>query len=307
MRRWNLSSGDGTGLAVRGPARPALRWEVTAGGRMLLRQRRRPIMLATVDRCHYGVYVYRVDGFTSPLPPIRADQARRMPPHDDATWASRWAYRIAGHLGASRSGPLHTGDWLLRTASLPPYTLTTDLVRAHPATYLDWFGSGWSGVVPLRRLPAEQDGRVHAHRKLAADGVLPPVVLWWISGLDGYVLLDGHARLVAARAEGISPPVLLLSAALDRETQQAVLDGMTVGHTVAMAHVDRQVAANHPGARRAAANLSTHFAAQAAAVPTWPGRTTAWPLPGGVAAWETTASREAPGWPGAVPRPEPPD
>ncbi|WP_285575955.1 hypothetical protein [Actinoallomurus iriomotensis] len=38
-------------------------------------------------------------------------------------------------------------------------------------------------------------GRVKAYRKLARDGALPPLLLWWISGLDGVLLLDGRAQL----------------------------------------------------------------------------------------------------------------
>ncbi|GIJ79218.1 hypothetical protein SAMN05443287_102510 [Micromonospora phaseoli] len=36
-------------------------------------------------------------------------------------------------------------------------------------------------------------------------------MLWWISGLDCYVVLDGHDRLVAAVAEAQEPPLLALS------------------------------------------------------------------------------------------------
>jgi len=46
-------------------------------------------------------------------------------------------------------------------------------------------------------------------------------LLWWISGLDCYVLMDGHDRLVAAVAEQVEPPMLALTSV---NTQQAAHD-----------------------------------------------------------------------------------
>ncbi|MFG2111901.1 hypothetical protein ACGFRB_04560 [Streptomyces sp. NPDC048718] len=59
-------------------------------------------------------------------------------------------------------------------------------------------------------MPAADDGRVKAYRKQARDGTLPPVLMWWVSGLDCGVILDGHARLAAAIAESVEPPLLQL-------------------------------------------------------------------------------------------------
>jgi hypothetical protein len=57
-------------------------------------------------------------------------------------------------------------------------------VAAGPAGYLDWT-DGRQGVLPMRALPGPEGGRVKAYRKLAREGTLPPVLLWWISGLGG--------------------------------------------------------------------------------------------------------------------------
>lgn len=296
VRRYELPSGDGMSLAVPGPVVPALRLEVAAGHRMLLRQRDRVVLLATVDAAHCGVSVYRTGRYASPLPPVRADEARRMPPVGGEGWSVRWAHRVAGWLGASQAGPLHAGRWLLRSAPLPAHCLDADVVRDYPAAYLDWLGAGWNGVVPLRRLPGEDAGRVRGYRKLAADGMLPPLLLWWISGLDGYLLLDGHARLVAAHAEGVTPPVLLLGMAERPESQRVWLAHLTAGYETAMAHVARRARAGHPGAQGAADKVGARFAAQVADLTTGTARTVAWPLRGGGRAWSHTADIEAPGW-----------
>lgn len=47
-----------------------------------------------------------------------------------------------------------------------------------------------------------------------------PVLLWWISGLDCYVILDGHDRILAAIAEDREPPFMAL-AAIDRHRLEA--------------------------------------------------------------------------------------
>ncbi|MGB8939405.1 MAG: hypothetical protein WCD21_04060 [Streptomyces sp.] len=44
-------------------------------------------------------------------------------------------------------------------------------------------------------MPRADDPRVKAYRKQARDGTLPPVLLWWVSGLDCHLVLDGHAGL----------------------------------------------------------------------------------------------------------------
>jgi hypothetical protein len=149
------------------------------------------------------------------LPPITAALARTVP---------SWPHRYASWLTA-RPGPLHAGWWSLRPWQPSPAVWEHELA-VDPAGYLDWC-AGWQGVVPTRPLPAGEHGRVKAYRKLAREGTLPPLLVWWVSGLDGWLLLDGHARLVAAPVE--------------RE------------------------------------------------------RTRAWPLPGGVAAWEDAATAAPPG------------
>jgi hypothetical protein len=300
MRRLDLPSGEGLRLEVPTTVRAGLRLEVAAGRRMVLRQHGRAVLLARVDTAHYGVYLHSSGGYESPLPPIRADEARSIPPGDGL----RWTYRVAGWLDATDSGPLHGGPWLLRPHVLQPHT-AAELVHDNPA-YLDWFGTGWNGIVPLRALPGEDSGRVKAYRKLAAEQLLPPIVLWWVSGLDGWLLLDGHARLVAALAEGVMPPALALGNAERPADQQVWLAKLTADHETAIAHLQRQIAAGHPGAQDAERQLSAWYGATIANLTSHPGRTVAWPLPGGATAWTRIAADLAPGWAGGTERPEPP-
>ncbi|GAA3396258.1 hypothetical protein [Streptomyces roseoviridis] len=189
-------------LTDAGPARlPDLRMEMTDGRRMLLRQAGRPVLLARVDQDHGGVTVHRREGYRSPLPPLTAAEARRGPD---------WRHRFAGDLERVERGPLHAGRWLLAERRVfPPYVWRGDLVRDWPTAHLDW-NDGWNGVLPLRPLSAPGDPRVKAYRRQAREGVLPPVLLWWLSPFDGWAVLDGHDRAVAALAEGRDPDTVVL-------------------------------------------------------------------------------------------------
>jgi hypothetical protein len=247
------------------------------GRRMLLRQGTRDVLLARIDQNYHGVHLFRLPGWTSPVPPIPFGQARRL-----GADPVRWAHWFASAL----TEPLHDGEWVLVTRDLPAYVLGDDLVRDHPTSYVDWFGAGWDGAVPLRPLSDVDAARVKAYRKLATEGVLPPVLLWGQSGLAGYLVLDGHDRLVAARAAGVTPPVLVL----DRAADARWLPGATADHENALRHVDAEVARGQPGAEQAREALVRRFARLAASIPEEGGRTMAWPLSGGAEEWDRIAA-----------------
>jgi hypothetical protein len=73
-------------------------------------------------------------------------------------------------------------------------------------------------------MPDPGDSRVKAYRKQIREGTLPPVLLWWVSGLDCHLILDGHARLAAAIAESVEPPLLQLHRTVPRDDLAARID-----------------------------------------------------------------------------------
>jgi hypothetical protein len=84
VRTSNQVSLDGSGawgglmLDIADRRRPGLRMEVATGGRLLLRQLRRPVLLARIELGYWGVDFYRIGTFSSPIAPLHADQARRI-------------------------------------------------------------------------------------------------------------------------------------------------------------------------------------------------------------------------------------
>ncbi|MFD3508647.1 hypothetical protein [Nocardia sp. NPDC058666] len=258
-------------LSVPGPLlRPPLRIEVAGSRRFLVRQCGIAVLLAQVDEDRAGVTVRQFGGFRSPIPPLTAHLSRRKPD---------WTHRFAQALAGSDRGPLHAGLWQLGTQHLPPrYCWPTDLPDSWPNRYVDWC-DGDTPIIPLRPLSAPDAPRVKAYRRRAREGCLPPVLLWHVSSLDGWLVLDGHDRLVAANAEGLVPNALTLyrsttpahqamffEAALTH--QRKVLTGAPTSDTGVRTAFEQQLV-----------NLSNNLPFESA-------RTTAWVSPGGAAEWE---------------------
>jgi hypothetical protein len=198
-----------------------------AEDRLLLVQGEEPVLLARVVPSESCVNVLRTGLYRSPLPPLRADHARRL-----AGSAPRWGHYLADVLAAPTRSPLHDGRWTLSSeTSLLPWNRHgrsaaewwgSMLVEGDPVARLDWWRHmGEWEILPMRAVPDAEDGRVKAYRKLARDGILPPVLLWWISGFDCHVVLDGHARLAAALAESIEVPVMELHRTVPHDEKEA--------------------------------------------------------------------------------------
>ncbi|WMX44250.1 hypothetical protein RGF97_04410 [Streptomyces roseicoloratus] len=289
-------------IAVDHPVRPGLRMESADGGRLVLVQGERPVLFARQRVTHHGVHYARTGTYVSPLAPVRAATARAFadfaPPGSEA-WTDRWAAHAREELCGAAEGPLHAGDWHLAPMTSDWFVeshwaklLPHDTDRGH----LTWFGYGdpdedARDLLPLRALSAPDAPRVKAYRRQYREGLLPPVVLWWISGLQSPVVLDGHDRLVAALAEGGRPTVLLLSGAVD------------AGHVAMWSELplrayEERMAALRPGplAGVKASTVSRQLAAELLAVERAPRITRAWPLAGGVAAWERATTEHVPGW-----------
>ncbi|KOV60642.1 hypothetical protein [Streptomyces sp. MMG1121] len=307
MWRTDIIHGDGTwtGLSLEVQARrqPGL-CLFSAERRLLLAQQSRVTLLAAVDEDFCGVEFWRTDAYRSPLPPLRAATGRAL-----ADRLDRWAYRFVQHLLDASGSPLHDGRWLLsRESPLLRWNhgrrpqaeyWKSMLVEGHPDGYIDWFihNGSWE-VLPLRPMPDADDSRVKAYRKQAREGTLPPVLLWWVSGLDCHLILDGHARLAAAIAESTAPSLLHLHRTAPSDevaagTEQAIhlyeaeLARFAELRTAHGAGVPDGAAIAGPALARRLQELHT------ARQPSW-----AWPLPGGEVHWRRVAHEVTDGeWP----------
>jgi hypothetical protein len=188
--------------------------------------------------------------------------------------------------------------WLQEDQHIPVREQWRDIVVSDPAGEIDWhFLNGAGVILCLRDLSPADDGRVKAYRKQVAEGVIAPILLWWISGLTSYLLLDGHDGLQACLAEGVTPPVLALSR-LAEDTQSNV-DFELARHTETAGHIERAISRGVPGAAEALIAERRRFGRALEDRP-WARPTRAWQLPGAVEAWRSAARAMSPGWLEAV-------
>ncbi|GIJ20777.1 hypothetical protein Vlu01_14010 [Micromonospora lutea] len=307
VRRRNLpmSSAEGAWhalvLDVEQPARPALRVEAAGRGLLVLRHGTEIVLLASVADDRFGVAYATTGQHRPPVAPIRAAQAAAFGTADaGGVWRGRWAHHFAAALSGTADGPLHAGRWVIGGDVARPdgdaARHRTPVLLPHDRGWGDWFsGDRRRQILPLRPLANPEAGRVRAYRKQFREGMLPPVLLWWISGLDCPVVLDGHDRLVAAVAEDGLPPVLMLSLVdqhqVDVDTDTTVRRYATTAQTVR-----HQVSAGTPGAAEALAAVHRRLARDLRGVETGYGTTRAWPLRGGPATWHRLAEAHVPDW-----------
>ena len=280
---------------------------MAAGRRLLLRQGGRVVLLGLQRAGHRGMYYARTGLYRSPLPPISAAQARRFAETDAQDgardWAARWTHEFRRGLMDAVEGPLHAGRWTMEPG-MPGWSVVQrwQHLRANDGDqgHISWFGygdpaGGIRDVLPLRRLSPAGAARVKSFRRQVREGIAPPALLWWVSGLNTLAVLDGHDRIVAALAEETTPQVVVLAPAADPRwvsawQQHRVTEyGHRAGALQAPADEGDQLAALH------ISNAGRSLAAELADASRAEGRTRAWLLPGGSAAWEREAA-QVPGW-----------
>ena len=207
-------------LDVPAPVVPALRVEVAAGRRLRIVQGDRTLLWARVAADHYGVDVRFDAPVASVLPPSSALSARRLAGSSGGTSMERWAHRYLDLLVAG-AHPLHRGYWVVEevTERLGRHPALIEALARDPgagvgSAWVEWDIGEPPGILPLRPMSPLDSGRVKALTKLARDDSLPPVLLWWVGGLQSYVILDGHDRLLAGVEAGVATPMLALSGVL---------------------------------------------------------------------------------------------
>lgn len=108
-----------------------------------------------------------------------------------------------------------------------------DALNQDTFQYLSWFNTPHQAIryIGLKHVD-DNDGRLKWWQKKAKEGTLPPILIYYISGLDGYVVIDGHYRLRAAQLENILPDVIVLSTykvekyPIDPNRQQNILKSL---------------------------------------------------------------------------------
>ncbi len=170
-----------------------------------------------VERDYDGVMVVRHHAATpaSPITPISRHDVIHYQAHctthtntfnDKPPYWQQW---YAKSLLNNQHHFLSQGTYLLAPASHLLRSKATFIDKTH--CYVDWWHRCDDIIIPLKSLPPPDSGRVKWHKKLIAQGICPPLLLWFLPHISAYLLVDGHARLVAHRLLGSTPDMLEIS------------------------------------------------------------------------------------------------
>jgi hypothetical protein len=252
---------------------------------------------ARVDREHHGYGLLRASGAEALniLPPLAFSRVAAMAARAGSSSPARvWARTFAEMLCVSPASPLEGGRWFLSAGgaeeedTIPHLTpeRTETIANQPPLMDVSWdFGKDVHPIALRDPSPADS-GRVTAWRKHARAGTLPPVLLYWVSGLCAYVVLDGHDRLLAASLEGVNVSALRLerlspeSGAPAPEARDAALKQAGMRSDSSAPH-----GALSPGRHNA-------LVLDAVMPREIPGYTRAYRLPGGLPRWVAEVTRE---------------
>ena len=285
------------------PGGPGLRVEAAAPRRIRVTCEGIPAIWAHVHRWHHGLWrlIAPRTATWAIVPPLRAaDVAAVDAEAGSEDWWRAWAREAARTLIASPRSPLHPGRWAITAARPadrpgppvpgPPHIewtrmerigATGDALGAPALAWESWLLTG-SGTLLRTRDPSPPNaGRVHAWVKRARVGALPPALALYVSGLDQFLLLDGHDRLRAAELTGAPLGFLVLwpSRATPRTPDPA-------RQTAILRELDRKRALAG-GRRPLSVDAENRLLVDAFDDRpwVWP-RTRAYRLPGGANAWD---------------------
>lgn len=277
------------------PRVPVLRVETGPDRRFRIVQGTEPILWCRIWNDWYGVDVVSGSPLRAVVEPIRAVTARHMIEPDPARWLQRWAHHLTDRLAVGSNGPFHAGSWTVRPVSdrgdpAPDlvsldgmsalYTEVDEGLRGVGEASLGWDITAGAPLVPLRPLSDANDGRVKAYRKLVRDRSLPPVLVWFVGGLAGSVIIDGHDRFVASLAEGFFPPMLQVARVLPVDQARERMKWTDLDELARL----QTVLENQPDQWKAHEALARTIVKAAAYVEEIP-MTLTWPSSVGIDAW----------------------
>ena len=289
----------GLDLTVSAPQQPGLLVQAGPGRRIRVALGERPLFWTRVCRDYSGTTTLVARDAPRLLAPIPASVIRSTtaPWNSQAWWAS-WARWLARQLLSIPGSPLSRGAWRIAPCSptacdVRPARFYERVIAQSALDHGTWdFRSSEQPPLALRSLGAPEDARVKAWRRAARESTLPPLVLYWVSGLDRYVVLDGHHRLLAALTEGIVPPALAI-VPLQARLRPEVRSGRDQVLQAIERHLEANASADRP--RRRPHRIETINQVLIEAFddrPRTAHMTRAWPLPRGPAGWDAEVRAE---------------
>lgn len=221
-KRSDIDAWQGYLMSCENKIKPALHLLTTQDNCMKLVADEQALLWGQIEDDYAGVSTLRTlpKSEDCPLMPhIHASDLMQAKPLQGEVMQQYWAKFFVQALQQANKLPIYNGLWQLKYTNLPKWlgrkqdkwcTATADdqpFLNAHE-TFIDWSAAnGNDNIINLFKPHADaaNTGRIKWWLKVAQKQALPPLLLWKISALDAYVLIDGHDRLQAALINGIAP------------------------------------------------------------------------------------------------------
>lgn len=198
--------------------------------RFKLQRKENPILWGTFGCDYWGVWILnnKVDWELKDMP-IKPINSAVIEESKNADYYTFWSRFFAKQLSEEDHPLLSGGIWTITIGSSienraeNTLEIINDIDNAFDKEnprWVEWDIGRCGSIVALKNEPNEENGRVKWFRKLVREASCPPVLVWYLSCIDGYVILDGHARLKAYQLESIPPRFLVLNAVIEEEIKR---------------------------------------------------------------------------------------
>jgi len=198
--------------------------------RFKLYNKKKPVLWGTFGSDYWGVWVLKnnIDWEPNniPIEPVISATIEESKNEDyDKFWSRFFAKQLCNE---SRS-TLSSGLWSITigTSSNNEKDIASEFINDVDEAFhddnprwIEWDIGRNGSIIPLKNEPNEEHGRVKWFRKLVKEGSCPPVFVWYLSCIQGYIILDGHCRLRAFQLESAPPKFLVLNSVIEEEVKR---------------------------------------------------------------------------------------
>ncbi|MDO5972662.1 hypothetical protein [Flavivirga jejuensis] len=189
-----------------------------------------PILWGTFGSDYYGVWILNNktdwDLKEMPVNPISSSIIEKS---KNADYYKFWSRYFVEDLCNKNKSILSSGIWTITIGSSFKNRLdnTSEFINDIENTFdkenprwIEWDIGRCGSIVALKDEPIEKNGRVKWFRKLVREDSCPPVLVWFLSCIDGYIILDGHSRLKAFQLESVPIKFLVLNSIVEEEIKR---------------------------------------------------------------------------------------
>jgi len=198
--------------------------------RFKLQSKENPILWGTFGSEYWGVWILnnKIDWKLKDMP-VKPINSATVEESKNADYYKFWSRFFAKQLSNESQSILSSGLWTITIGSTFENRManTSEFIndienafdKENPR-WIDWDIGRNGSIVALKNEPNKENGRVKWFRKLVREESCPPVLVWYLSCIDGYVILDGHSRLKAFQLESSDVKFLVLNSVIKEEIKR---------------------------------------------------------------------------------------